>query len=74
MKITNSNVTINVFDLDISISFYKSIGLELQNRWGDFYAQLKAPNLLIGLHPAEETKLFGNSEGVKDLNSKSFFK
>lgn len=81
MKITNSNITINILDLDNSISFYKSLGLELQNRWGNFYAQMKAPNLLIGLHPTEEAKLLGNSGNISigftadDLNhSKSMLK
>jgi catechol 2,3-dioxygenase-like lactoylglutathione lyase family enzyme len=64
MKITNSNVTINVLDLDSSIEFYKSIGLELKNRWGNYYAQLKAPNLLIGLHPTKENELLKNSGNV----------
>ena len=64
MKITNSNITINVLDLDSSISFYESLGLELQNRWGNHYAQLKAPNLLIGLHPTKENELLQNSGNV----------
>ncbi len=64
MKITNSNITINVLNLDKSISFYESLGLELQNRWGNHYAQLKAPNLLIGLHPTDESKLIGNSGNI----------
>jgi len=64
MKITNSNVTVNVFDLDRSISFYESLGLKLQNRWGDHYAQLTAPNLLIGLHPTKEDELLKSSGNV----------
>ncbi len=64
MNITNSNITINVLDINASIAFYKSLGLELENRWGNFYAQLKGPNLLIGLHPAEESKLIKNSGNV----------
>lgn len=60
MKIINSNITINVLDLDKSRTFYESLGLELLNRWGDHYAQLKAPDLIIGLHPTEESKLIGN--------------
>lgn len=64
MKINNSNITINVLDLDKSILFYESLGLDLQNRWGNHYAQLKTSNLLIGLHPTEESKLLGNSGNV----------
>jgi len=64
MKITNSNLTINVLDLNKSISFYESLGLKLHNRWGNHYAQLKAPNLIIGLHPTDESKMLGNSGNV----------
>jgi catechol 2,3-dioxygenase-like lactoylglutathione lyase family enzyme len=51
MKIKESNITINVKDMDKSISFYKSLGLTEKNRWGNYYAQLTAPGLVIGLHP-----------------------
>ena len=37
-----------------SVSFYQSIGFTLQNRWGNNYAQLTAPGLTIGIHPAGE--------------------
>jgi catechol 2,3-dioxygenase-like lactoylglutathione lyase family enzyme len=59
MLITNANVTINVKDLDASISFYESIGLTVRNRWGNYYAQLVAPGITIGLHPSNN--LPGNS-------------
>ena len=52
MLITNANVTINVKDLNTSISFYESIGLTVQNRWGDYYAQVIASGISIGLHPS----------------------
>lgn len=54
MNIIGSNVTINVKDLDKSISFYQSIGLTVKNRWGNYYAQLAAPGIVIGLHPSKE--------------------
>jgi len=50
--IKEANVTIMAKDMDRSIAFYQAIGLELKNRWGDHYAQLGAPGLIIGLHPA----------------------
>lgn len=61
MIIKNSNITINVKDLDRSISFYESIGLTLKMRWKNQYAQLIAPGITIGLHPTDESRLVGNS-------------
>jgi catechol 2,3-dioxygenase-like lactoylglutathione lyase family enzyme len=61
MTITNSNITVNVKDLDKSISFYKSIGLAVTSRWGNNYAQLTAPGVVIGLHPTADINLKGNS-------------
>lgn len=55
MKITNTHVTINVSDLDNSITFYQSIGFDVSQRWGNHYAQLCAPGISIGLHPAAQT-------------------
>ena len=55
MKISNTNVTINVGDLDSSISFYTSIGFSVQARWGNHYAQLNAPGIQIGLHPSAQS-------------------
>lgn len=61
MTIKESNITINVKDLEKSISFYESIGLTVKNRWGNYYAQLTAPGLIIGLHPTSDANLQGNS-------------
>ena len=52
MNIKDSNLTLMVKDMDRSISFYQSLGLKIKNRWGNHYAQLTAPGLTIGLHPA----------------------
>lgn len=52
MVIKDSNITINVRDIDKSISFYESIGLRIKNRWGNYYAQLTTSGLTIGLHPS----------------------
>jgi catechol 2,3-dioxygenase-like lactoylglutathione lyase family enzyme len=64
MTIKESNVTINVKDMDKSISFYQSLGLTVKNRWGNFYAQLTAPGIAIGLHPTGNENLKGNSGNV----------
>ena len=64
MTIKQANVTINVKDMDRSISFYQSLGLEVKNRWGNFYSQLTAPGITIGLHPTSNGNLVGNSGNV----------
>jgi catechol 2,3-dioxygenase-like lactoylglutathione lyase family enzyme len=64
MTIKEANITINVKDLDNSISFYKSIGLIEQKRWGNHYAQLTAPDIVIGLHPSSDANLTNNSGNV----------
>ena len=64
MKIKESNITINVIDMDKSIAFYESIGLTVQNRWNNHYAQLIAPGIVIGLHPSSDKNLIGSSGNV----------
>ncbi len=62
MKIKDANVTIMVKDMDSSVSFYQSIGLTLKQRWSNYYAQLTAPGITIGLHPANAN----NNDGKND--------
>lgn len=64
MTIKETNVTINVRELDKSVSFYESIGCTVKNRWNNHYAQLTAPGIVIGLHPTGEDNLVGNSGNV----------
>jgi len=54
MIIKEANLTINVKDMDKSISFYEALGMTLKNRWGNYYAQITAPGLTIGLHPSSQ--------------------
>jgi len=70
--ITTSNVTVMVTDMDRAIDFYKAIGLQLKQRWNNHYAQVSAPGVVIGLHPAEKA---GNADssvsigfGVENLD------
>ena len=60
MNIKDSNVTIMVKDMDKSVSFYQSIGFEMKNRWDNYYAQLSAPGVVIGLHPTNNSNLSGS--------------
>lgn len=47
------NVTIMASSMDAGIEFYtQKLGLELKQRYGDHYAEIEAPGLKIGLHPA----------------------
>jgi|SRR4051812_8407585 catechol 2,3-dioxygenase-like lactoylglutathione lyase family enzyme len=64
MKIKESNITINVKDLNKSISFYQSLGLDLKNRWGNYYAIVTAPGIVIGLHPNSDGNLASDSGNV----------
>lgn len=61
MAIKEANISINVSDLDRSVAFYESIGLTLKTRWGNHYAQLTAPGIVIGLHPTNAINLTGTS-------------
>jgi catechol 2,3-dioxygenase-like lactoylglutathione lyase family enzyme len=64
MLIKETNITINVKDLDKSFSFYQSIGFTEKTRWGNHYAQMTAPGLVIGLHPSSEDKLKSDSGNI----------
>ncbi len=64
MKLTGSNVTIMVKDMDKSIKFYKSIGLKLQQRWGDNYAMIDGPGITIGIHPGGNKKSSSGSLSI----------
>ncbi len=64
MTINEANVTINVRDLERSVAFYTSIGMTVKNRWGNYYAQLVSPGIVVGLHPTQESNLKGTSGNV----------
>jgi catechol 2,3-dioxygenase-like lactoylglutathione lyase family enzyme len=51
--ITSANVTLMVSDFNRAVSFYTdTLGLTLKARYGDDWAEVQAPGLTIGLHPA----------------------
>jgi catechol 2,3-dioxygenase-like lactoylglutathione lyase family enzyme len=54
MKIKESNVTVLVKDMDKSVAFYQTIGLNLKDRWENHYAQLATRDIIIGLHPTTQ--------------------
>lgn len=64
MGILNTNVTINVKDLETAIAFYKSIGFELKQRWDNHYALIAAPGIEIGLHPSNTIKSTADEKAI----------
>ncbi|MEQ8623552.1 MAG: hypothetical protein RJQ00_13350 [Vicingaceae bacterium] len=58
-------VNVMISNMDEAIEFYQGkLGLELKNRYGDHYAEIQAPDLLIGLHPISEKTLQGNNISI----------
>lgn len=54
-----------ISNMDKAIEFYQDkLGLELIERYGDHYAEVKAPDLLIGLHPMSEKVVQGNNLSI----------
>ena len=58
--------------MDKSISFYRSIGFNLKNRWGDHYAQMTAPGITIGIHPGGESNVRGSGNTPIGLTVDNF--
>jgi catechol 2,3-dioxygenase-like lactoylglutathione lyase family enzyme len=54
IKITETNITIMVQDMNKAISFYESLGFVIKNRWDDHYAMLTTTGLTLGIHPGEK--------------------
>ena len=58
-------VNIMISNMNEAIDFYQGkLGLELLNRYGDHYAEIQAPDLLIGLHPAKNNTAYGNNISI----------
>jgi len=58
------NVTIMVADMERAIQFYtEALGLRLGFRAGNEWAQIEAPGLTIGLHPARESAAAAPPDG-----------
>ena len=60
-----SNITLMVTDMDKAIAFYTEVlGFSLKIRYGDHWADIEAPGLAIGLHPAHPYVRFGDSMSI----------
>ncbi len=71
--ILSSNVTIMVSDMDNAITFYTDVlGFKLKNRYGNHWADIEAPGLALGIHPAHPDVRYGDSMslGLKVANIK----
>jgi predicted enzyme related to lactoylglutathione lyase len=64
--ITSGIVTVFVSDMDRAVKFYTELlGLELQYRFGNHWASVKAPGgLVIGLHPASQANPSGKQGSI----------
>ena len=53
--ITGGNATVYVSNMDRAVDFHvQTLGLKLAKRYGNHWAEVEAPGLLIGLHPKTE--------------------
>lgn len=58
-------INVMVSKMEDAIDFYQNkLGLELINRYGNHYAEIQAPDLLIGLHPTTEKIVKGNNLSI----------
>lgn len=60
-----TRINIMTSNMDRSIDFYRSkLGLELIERYGDHYAEIKTSDFIIGIHPASEKLRAGNNISI----------
>jgi len=54
-----------VSNMDKAVQFYtKTLGLALVEHYGEHYAEVKAPDLFIGLHPSPADTVMGNNLSI----------
>ncbi|MDX1686178.1 MAG: VOC family protein [Saprospiraceae bacterium] len=64
-NLRSCRVNVMVTDMNRAIDFYQNkLGLELLNRYEDHYAEIQAPDLQIGLHPASENVSWGDNMSI----------
>ena len=58
-------INVMVADINASVDFYcNTLGLDLLNQYGEHYAEIQAPDLLIGLHPKSEKTQLGTNMSI----------
>ena len=64
-SLKNCTITAMVSNLDVAIQFYvETLGLELKKRYGEHYAEIQGPGLLLGLHPSEKPVTKGDNLSI----------
>jgi catechol 2,3-dioxygenase-like lactoylglutathione lyase family enzyme len=63
-KISDSSVTIMTNNMDHTIHFYKTIGLQVKQRWENHYALMATNGITIGIHPSEEKSLSSGTVSI----------
>ena len=59
-RFNHAFVTIHVADMQRSIEFYTvKLGLKVKSRYGDEFAAIEGPGIMIGLHPATDSARAG---------------
>lgn len=73
-NLISCRVNVMISNMDQAIAFYEGIlGLTVLNRYGNHYAELQTPDMLIALHPNTEKITVGNNMsigfGVSDFDT-----
>lgn len=64
-NLISCRINVMISDMDKAIDFYqRKLGLELKNRYGDHYAEIQTPDLLIGLHPTTDKIVQGTNISI----------
>ena len=64
-SLVHCRINVQITDMNRSVEFYCDLlGLELVNRYGNHYAEVKGPDLLIGLHPSSNEIKVGNNMSI----------
>lgn len=64
-NLNSCRINVLVSKMDEAVAFYtEALNLDLLKRYGDHYAEIQAPDLLIGLHPKSEKTVYGSNISI----------